>query len=180
MKEAAWTVSNITAGNPEQIQYVIDANIFDSIRRVLEEGEFRSQKEAAWVVTNTTTSGTQQQITYLMEQVGILKPFCNLLGSKDARTILVVLTGIKNLFQLADKIGTTDNLCQAIEAIGALDKIEELQSHENQEIYNMTIHLIDTYYKEEEGDAELAPQENGNNFQFNAEPFKTQNDNFQF
>lgn len=105
VKEAAWTISNVTAGNPSQIQCVIDEGLFKDICEVLQGGEFRSQKEAAWVVTNVTSSGTEQQILELIEKVGVLKPFCDLLASKDARCILVILSGIKNLFSLADKRG---------------------------------------------------------------------------
>lgn len=114
VKEAAWTISNITAGNAQQIQAVIDANIFEELTKVLETGDFRSQKEAAWVITNATSSGTAEQIVYLIERVGILKPYCNLLESKDARTILVVLTGLKNLFALAEKLGSADSLATVI------------------------------------------------------------------
>lgn len=108
VKEAAWTISNITAGNASQIQQVIDFGLFEDICEVLQHGEFRSQKEAAWVITNVTSSGTPQQVFYLIEKVGILKPFCDLLESKDARCVLVVLSGLKNLFQLADKMGVLD------------------------------------------------------------------------
>lgn len=108
VKEAAWTISNITAGNTAQIQHVIDAGIFENINYVLQNGEFRSQKEAAWVITNATSSGSPQQIFYLIEQVGILKPFCELLDSQDARCVLVVLSGLKNLFQLSDKMGVLE------------------------------------------------------------------------
>lgn len=108
VKEAAWTISNITAGNANQIQRVIDAGLFEDICEVLQGGEFRSQKEAAWVVTNVTSSGNEEQILYLIENVGILKPFCDLMTSKDARCVLVILSGLKNLLVLADKRGFTD------------------------------------------------------------------------
>ena len=35
IKEAAWTISNITAGNQEQIQAVIDAGLIPHLRDVL-------------------------------------------------------------------------------------------------------------------------------------------------
>lgn len=108
VKEAAWTISNITAGNSAQIQLVIEAGLFEDICEVLQHGEFRSQKEASWVITNVTSSGTPQQVFFLIEKVGILKPFCDLLESKDARCVLVVLSGLKNLFQMADKMGVLD------------------------------------------------------------------------
>lgn len=37
MKEAAWTLSNISAGNEEQIQEVINAGLIPSLIRVLQE-----------------------------------------------------------------------------------------------------------------------------------------------
>ena len=39
-----------------------------------------------------------------------------------------------------------------------LDKIEFLQSHENQEIYQKAFDLIETYFGVEEEDASIAPQ----------------------
>lgn len=105
VKEAAWTISNITAGNPAQIQHVIDEGLFTDVCQVLEGTDFRSQKEAAWVVTNVTSSGTDQQIFYLFDTVNILEPFCALMASKDPRCVLVILSGLKNLFSYADKRG---------------------------------------------------------------------------
>lgn len=65
-KEASWTVSNITAGNRQQIQAVIDANIFPVLINILKVSEFKTRKEAAWAITNATSSGTAEQIKYLV------------------------------------------------------------------------------------------------------------------
>lgn len=147
VKEAAWTISNITAGNSHQIQAVIDAGIFEDICNVMVNGDFRAQKEAAWVITNTSSSGSPQQIQYLFQRVGILKPFCDLLDSKDARTVLVVLNGLKNLFQLAEKSGQSESFAIAIEENGALDLLEKLQQHENEEIYTHALSIIEKYFQ---------------------------------
>ena len=61
-KEACWTISNITAGLPAQIQAVITANIFPSLINILRHGDHKTRKEAAWAVTNATSGGTPQQI----------------------------------------------------------------------------------------------------------------------
>lgn len=145
VKEAAWTISNITAGNAGQIQYVIDEGLFEDICEVLQGGDHRSQKEAAWVVTNVTSSGTEQQIFYLIDQVGVLKPFCDLMAIKDPRSVLVILSGLKNLFALADKRGFLEKFATAFETIGALDLLEQLQEHENNEVYQQAVSLIETY-----------------------------------
>lgn len=47
-----------------------------------------------------------------------------------------------------------------------LDKIEFLQSHENQEIYQKAFDLIEHYFGVEEDDASLAPQVDENQQQY--------------
>lgn len=171
VKEAAWTISNITAGNSGQIQYVIEEGLFEDIAEVLQGGEFRSQKEAAWVITNVTSSGTEQQIAHIIEQPNLFAAYCNLLASKDARCVLVILSGLKNLLALADKRGILEKfqlVCsfvsclvwkfivlinaffflQSVEQIGAVDLLEQLQNHENNEVYQQAFQIIDTYFSD--------------------------------
>ncbi|XP_055904955.1 importin subunit alpha [Eupeodes corollae] len=169
VKEAAWTVSNITAGSQKQIQAVIDADIFVHIRKVMEKGDFKSQKEAAWAVTNTTTSGTPEQIIDLIEKYQVLKPYCDLLEAKDARTIKVVLSGLTNLFALAEKLGGTESLCLTIEQMGGLDKLESLQTHENEEVYKKAYAIVDSYFSNgNDNESELAPKELNGALDFNS------------
>ena len=68
-QESAWTISNITAGNHEQIQMVIDAGCLQPLIDILVKGDFKAQKEAAWAVTNLTSGGTVQQIVHLCGEV---------------------------------------------------------------------------------------------------------------
>lgn len=144
-------------------------DIFYHIRAILEKGDFKSQKEAAWAVTNTTTSGTPEQIVDLIEKYQILKPFVDLLDSKDARTIKVVLTGVANLFALAEKLGGTENLCLSIEEMGGLDKLEALQNHENEEIYKKAFVIIDSYFSSDDNtDNALKPKERNGVLEFDA------------
>lgn len=170
VKEAAWTVSNVTAGNSTQVQHVLDSNIFPLIADVLEKGDFKSQKEAAWVVTNATTSGTPEQVAMLVDKFQVLRPFCALLEAKDPRTVKVVLTGLQNLLQLADKMGILENMALAVEELGTLDKLEMLQNHENQEVYKLAFEIIDTFFvvAESTDDGVTIPAEVNGALAFNA------------
>ncbi|XP_051155864.1 importin subunit alpha [Leptopilina boulardi] len=157
VKEAAWTISNITAGNPEQIQKVIDAGVLPPLINVLQSGDFKSQKEAAWAITNMTSGGTVQQLAILV-QMGVLAPFCNLLDAKDYKSVVVVLDGLTNILSAAEKMGEVERIAIMIEEVGGLDKLENLQHHENEQVYQKSMAIIDSFFAEPEAeDQNLAP-----------------------
>uniref|UniRef100_W5M669 Importin subunit alpha n=1 Tax=Lepisosteus oculatus TaxID=7918 RepID=W5M669_LEPOC len=161
-KEACWTISNITAGNRAQIQMVIDANILPALINILQVAEFRTRKEAAWAITNATSGGSAEQMRYLVE-MGCIKPLCDLLTLMDSKIVQVALNGLENILRLgeqeAKRNGSGVNpYCALIEeAYGGLDKIEFLQGHENQEIYQKAFDLIEHYFSPEDEDPSIAP-----------------------
>ncbi|CAM5080940.1 unnamed protein product [Eretmochelys imbricata] len=161
-KEACWTISNITAGNRAQIQTVIDAHIFPALINILQTAEFRTRKEAAWAITNATSGGSAEQIKYLVE-LGCIKPLCDLLTVMDSKIVQVALNGLENILRLgeqeAKRSGTGINpYCALIEEAYGLVKIEFLQSHENQDIYQKAFDLIEHYFGSEDEDSSIAPQ----------------------
>ncbi|KAH8373697.1 hypothetical protein KR009_000055, partial [Drosophila setifemur] len=118
------------------------------------------------------------QIVDLIEKYNILKPFIDLLDAQDPRTIIVVQTGLSNLFALAEKLGGTENLCLMVQKMGGLDKLESLQRHENGEVYKKTYAIIDAYFDEVE--QELAPQEVNGALEVNATQPKDPEGGFTF
>ncbi|CAJ0955167.1 unnamed protein product, partial [Mesorhabditis belari] len=146
-KEAAWFLSNITAGNVQQVQMVIDAGLLPILIELLSEGDFQTQKESAWALSNVTISGNPQQVASMV-QMGVVPPMCRLLEIKDTQIINVVLDGLQNILKMAgdDHLG----ICTMIEECGGLDKIEQLQNHENEEIYKIAYEIIDHYFSADE------------------------------
>ncbi|KAJ4434345.1 hypothetical protein ANN_22904, partial [Periplaneta americana] len=112
-----------------------------------EAGDFKSQKEAAWAITNFTSGGSVSQLAMLV-QMGVLKPFCDLLESKDGKTVCVVLDGLNNIMQTAEKMGEVERVAIMVEECGGLDKLEHLQNHENEQVYQKALSMIDTYFSE--------------------------------
>uniref|UniRef100_A0A672FRF4 Importin subunit alpha n=1 Tax=Salarias fasciatus TaxID=181472 RepID=A0A672FRF4_SALFA len=148
-KEAVWFLSNITAGNQQQVQAVIDAKLVPMIIHLLDKGDFGTQKEAAWAISNLTISGRKDQVAHLIEK-HVIPPFCNLLTVKDAQVVQVVLDGLSNILKMADdKAETIANL---IEECGGLEKVEQLQNHENEDIYKLAYEIIDQFFSSDDID----------------------------
>ncbi|KAJ6683105.1 IMPORTIN ALPHA [Salix koriyanagi] len=170
-KEACWTISNITAGNKEQIQAVIEANIISPLVHLLQNAEFDIKKEAAWAISNATSGGTHEQIKYLVSQ-GCIKPLCDLLICPDPRIVTVCLEGLENILKVgeADKnvsdTGGVNLYAQMIDEAEGLEKIENLQSHDNTEIYEKAVKILETYWLEEDDETMPPGDASQSGFQF--------------
>ncbi|KAL2925503.1 Importin subunit alpha-4 [Bienertia sinuspersici] len=154
-KEACWTISNITAGNKAQIQAVIEAAIVLPLVQLLQNAEFDIKKEAAWAISNATSGGSHDQIRFLVSQ-GCIKPLCDLLICPDPRIVTVCLEGLENILKVgeADKeMGMNNGVnlyAQLIDECEGLDKIENLQTHDNNDIYEKAVKVLEKYWAEEE------------------------------
>ncbi|CAJ0583296.1 unnamed protein product, partial [Mesorhabditis spiculigera] len=149
-KEAAWFLSNITAGNVQQVQMVFDAGLVPTLIKLLSDGDFQTQKEAAWALSNVTISGSPAQV-HSMVQMGVVQPMCKLLDIKDPQIINVILDGLQNILKMAsDDQAALTHLTNIIEECGGLDKIEQLQNHDNEEIYKIAYEIIDHHFSVED------------------------------
>merc|ERR1712151_215229 len=184
-KEACWTISNITAGNKEQIQAVIDNNIIPPIIQLLANAEFDIRKEAAWAISNAPSGGSPEQIKFLVQQ-GCIRPLCDLLSVNDTKIVTIALEGLENILKVGDDdtklTGQHNQMATYIAEAEGLTKIEELQQHSNNDIYEKCIKILETYFgvEDEEEMSDLVPDMDGDQFTFSAPDTMNEHQTFDF
>ncbi|XP_013817208.1 importin subunit alpha-8 isoform X4 [Apteryx mantelli] len=175
ISDSCWAVSYLTDGSNDRIQIVVDTGILPRLVELMANpelivmGDFKAQKEAVWAVANFTTGGTVEQVVELV-QSGVLKPLLDLLSAKDSKTILVILDTIANLFLAAEKLGETERLCLLVEELDGLEKIEALQTHDNNMVYRAALNIIEKYFAgEENSDLQPGTDQDGQLYDFSVE-----------
>ncbi|CAL4956788.1 unnamed protein product [Urochloa decumbens] len=147
-------IGNIAASSSVQTQAVIDGNMIGPMVRLMQTSSFNVRKEAVQAISKVTSSGTHDQIKYLVSE-GCIKAFCDLLGYTDFSSILMLcLEGLGNILKagVAEKSSEacTDNMYALMIEDADLQKIEDLQDHGDFSVYEMAINLIESYFEVEE------------------------------
>eukprot|EP00003_Mantamonas_plastica_P022016 TRINITY_DN3664_c0_g1_i3.p1 TRINITY_DN3664_c0_g1~~TRINITY_DN3664_c0_g1_i3.p1 ORF type:complete len:549 (+),score=220.19 TRINITY_DN3664_c0_g1_i3:52-1647(+) len=169
-KEACWAVSNITAGNKNQIQMVLDSDLVPLLIDVLNKAEFDVRKEAAWAISNAASGGTPEQIKRLVEY-DVIPPMINLLNVHDARIITVALEGLEKILFVgkteAMEHGGPNEYALIIEDCEGDDVIYNLQEHENNDIYEKAMKIMEAYFDAvDAGDENVLPEQDDRGFAF--------------
>ena len=109
-----------------------------------------------------------------------------LLVCPDPRIVTVCLEGLENILKVGEAEKTLGNsgddnyYAQLIDNAEGLDKIENLQSHDNNEIYEKAVKILETYWLEEED--ETLPSGDGSQpgFQFGGNDVSVPSGGFNF
>eukprot|EP00906_Rhabdomonas_costata_P015582 RCo022384 len=170
-KETCWSISNITAGNKEQIQAIINAGLIPPLITMLSSGEFEVRKEATWAISNATSGGSPEQIRYLVDQ-GCIPQFCELLVVPDTKVINVALEALENILRAGEdekgNFGGVNPYAQMLQDAGGVDRIEALQSHTNNDVYEHSVAILEQFFDVEDENEGAAAQQSagGTHFQF--------------
>eukprot|EP00760_Papus_ankaliazontas_P009038 PhM_4_TR13959/c1_g1_i14/m.31989 len=153
-KEVCWAISNICAGTRDQVQAVINANLVPQVIKQLTASEFEVRKEASWTISNLTSGGSPAQVRYVVEQ-DVIPPLCELLTVYDPKIISVALEALENILRVGkdDANGGNNRYAVLVHECGGLDKIEQLQNHNNNEVYEHAVVLLEQYFDTEEDEA---------------------------
>lgn len=105
-----------------------------------------------------------------MANQGCIKPLCDLLVCPDPRIITVCLEGLENILKVGEANDGINLYAQVIDECEGLDKIESLQTHDNNEIYEKAVKILEKFWSEEDdeqqnvGDGNQQQQQEGFSF----------------
>jgi len=86
---------------------------------------------------------------------GCIKPLCDLLVCLDPKIVYVCLKGLEIFLKVGEaeksfcNTGDVNLYAQMIDDAEGLEKIENLQSHDNNEIYEKAVKILETYWLED-------------------------------
>ena len=97
---------------------------------------------------------------------------CDLLTVNDPKIVTIALEGLENILKVGEEeskaTGHPNQMAIFVSEAEGLNKIEDLQQHSNNDIYEKCIKILESYFgvEEEEEMAAVAPTMEGNTFGF--------------
>jgi importin subunit alpha-6/7 len=166
-KEMCWLLSNIAAGTPKQIASLMNTkHLSETLITLAVDADWDSRKEAIWAVSNTITGGSDHIVSIVVNQNGIEAMVSVLNVPGETKMILVALDTIQHILTIGEKNNYRYDV--TFDECGGIEKLEELQSHSDQAVYEKVVELIEKFFGEEENgeDENLAPAYDDNEFSF--------------
>jgi hypothetical protein len=151
-KEAAWAISNATSGGtPAQIKYLVTQGCIKPLCDLLQFQDPRIVTVALEGLENILKMGQLDRSSDGRNEYATSRLHCTrvCLAGRIGLVQSAPLAVDHFVFRYADFV---------VEADG-LSKIESLQNHEHQKIYESAVKILDQYFETEDGgeDADIAP-----------------------
>jgi importin subunit alpha-1 len=165
-KEMCWMLSNIAAGTQDQISTLVKTvGVVERLVAFAIDADWETRKEAIWAISNVLTGGSDGQVAHLVGQGAIAAMASVLDIPSEGRMVIVALDAIDNILTVSERKGYSYGLL--FDECGGIEKVETLQTHNDQKIYEKAIEILDRYFGEDDAEDEnLAPAFNGNSFAF--------------
>eukprot|EP00026_Physarum_polycephalum_P003568 Phypoly_transcript_03581.p1 GENE.Phypoly_transcript_03581~~Phypoly_transcript_03581.p1 ORF type:complete len:510 (+),score=54.89 Phypoly_transcript_03581:807-2336(+) len=153
-KEAAYVISNIAAGPQAHVAMLVHHHVVEALVPVLCLAQFDLSREAAFALSNIASDSR-----YIEGIVacGAVSGMLSLLRSPDSEMAHLALTFVEMVLMFHPQGPSI------IENEDGIEKLEALQFHENQALYQLANQLIDKYFGgddfEEESEEPSVPVE---------------------
>ena len=146
-KETAWILSNIASGTQRQIEMLILNDFLPILINTFQKDLPEIQKEAIWAICNFTSIEKPELIEIIIRQ-NIIQIICDCLKWEDAKYLAVSLEAFGNLLAYGKKRanGGENEVALMAERLGIFDRLEKLQLHPVEIVYEKVLKLLETYF----------------------------------
>ena len=160
-----WLVSNVASGTEAQIASLLEApGLMATIVELARSAPWEVKKEAIWTVSNVFTGGDHIQVQRLIDLDGI-DVMSEALDVNDTSIQYTALEAIENLIRVGDEHGKDYRVL--VDECNGIDKIEGLQHHTNDKIYEKVVKIIEELFGgDDHTDENLAPKTDGDTYVF--------------
>eukprot|EP00762_Andalucia_godoyi_P004701 ANDGO_03636.mRNA.2 Importin subunit alpha-2 len=141
-KEAAWVISNVAAGRPEQLEVLTTSALFPSLLQAFVAGDYNVRSDLAYALANLCASGYAKNV---LVDCGAVEGFVAL-----AKTSVDV--GLHNAC-----LAVFDMLCGQVpqgalvaETAGVQDALENLEEHGDGVVARRAVDLLDKYFSNDQ------------------------------
>ena len=159
LKEASWALSNIAAGNVDQIDALIKHPTI--VRDVLANFTCawpEVRKESVWTIANIASAGSRQQLRILIEEHAVVEAMCGIAAATaDVKMAIVALEAVGNCLHafecLKREQGLAVNaLVTRLRATAALIQLQSLSHHTDTDVVAQVRTLRERYFEAGEED----------------------------
>uniref|UniRef100_A0A6S9SZD4 Importin subunit alpha n=1 Tax=Chrysotila carterae TaxID=13221 RepID=A0A6S9SZD4_CHRCT len=172
-KESCWTISNLSATSDAQVAAVCAAGLLPTLIDMIKTEEYEIKKEAAYCIVNVVCNTRSAEVVERVVQLDAIAALCGLLDLPDASLLIAVLDAMESIMRAGSPRGgdaaSPNRYAPFVEQCGGFDKLEALQTHPNETVYNKAAQLLEVFFgaDDDEEDAELAPAEHAEGYCFN-------------
>lgn len=168
-KEATWLLSNIAAGSEDQVSALFcKPDIVELLVGMAASAVWDIRREGIYAVSNLASSGTPKQVAFLVD-LDVIETLTDALDSTDSAAVVAALDGIEKILQVGSEYGRR-RYDMILEEAGGIDKLEMLQHHTNDIIYEKAASILKNHFggqdDEESEDENMAPATSGGVFEF--------------
>ena len=145
-----------------------------------QHGSHEVRKEALYILAQTAEHGNDKQLRLLMNINNAMDVFVDaLVPSTDVALLKQILETLDKVFMrtMRGELTCMDHFVER----GGLDPLEDLQTHPSDEIYKLSIGMIEKYFSgdDDEPDQNIAPQPTNDTYEFGI-PKEPTNETFEF
>ena len=141
-------MSNIAAGTHDQIDQLFkEEGLVERVVQMACDDKWEVRREAIWFVANIFTTGTDYHLRSLVQKEGF-SAIATALDVKDAKIVDVALEATDKILDVGLKLNL--NYSHVFDEYGGLDKLEELQQHPSEQVYERSVEILDKYFETEE------------------------------